>query len=56
MESINKMLTKQTNVTIAFGRDKNYRRAINEAGLFVKTQAVATVDIFFCMRNRHTDI
>lgn len=56
MESINKMLTKQTNVTIAFSRDKNYRRAINEAGLFVKTQAVATVDIFFCTGNRHTDI
>lgn len=31
MESINKMLTKQTNVTIAFIRDKELRRAINEA-------------------------
>lgn len=54
MESINKMLTKQTNVTIAFIRDKELRRAINETGP-VRMSVIATVGIFFC-RNRHTDI
>lgn len=42
MESINKMLTKQTNVTIALIRDKELRRAIDEAGS-VRMPVIATI-------------
>lgn len=57
MESINKMLTKQTNVTIGVIRDKNNRPYDIETASVRRSASVAVVYIdIFSARIRHTDI